>query len=253
MPFHHDNMYSTWALARRDVVPTTKLLRNTGDRVTCQFIKETPNTIAGLGITQLSDGSIVISKIRPGSPAAGTALKPGMIVKSINGISCVRIGYRSATGLLEEAVGRVTVIAKTPSSIMAADEVSCNSDRVRCRPALSKRWGIQLLDSSRGSIAVSNIIRRSAASKTKLAPLMTLKRVGDKSCSGMKAADVAKLLDGMDGDVSLRAVSVDGQSRRIMLDSRNARTEFTTLRVSKTGDKFDRRDRAVKKWFRDLL
>jgi C-terminal processing protease CtpA/Prc len=234
------------ALAPRDVESPAK--RTRGDRVTCQFIKETPNTRTGLWIMQQSDGAIVFSELSPGSPAAATALKPGMIVKSIKGISCVRTSRESAANVLEEAVGTDTVLAKNPSTIRTADEVHRSSKQVPCKPAVSKRWGIQLVDSSRGSVVVFKIVRRAPASKTKLAPLMTIKRVGDKCCSGMNAAAVAKLLDRIfDDEVSLNAKSVEGHSRRFILNS------STASAAARTAGRFHKKAHTVKKWYDDVL
>lgn len=87
--------------------------------ITVRIFKTSQKTPTGVVLCYGSDGHVCISRIKFGSLFAGTSLKPGYEVISINGTSCENLNITSAADIIRDAVGTVTVVARETSPPVA--------------------------------------------------------------------------------------------------------------------------------------
>eukprot|EP00797_Seminavis_robusta_P009903 Sro171_g075800.2 n/a (1950) ;mRNA; f:61061-66910 len=172
-------------LAKKPVVPA-------GGMVTATISKENVHSKIGVRLAA-AGGLIVVKGISEGSAASETDIKSGMIVKSINNVSCAGKDAVSAAKLLTEAIGTVTIVAEAPSegqrsapaSVLLTVTVPMNEDT---------KAGL-VVDKKSGKTVVSKIDEDGVLFGSGLRVGMEVLKINNVDCAVLSKTSAARLME----------------------------------------------------------
>jgi len=194
-------------------------------------IKSTRN--ATLGISLIGDGKVVITNIAPDGLFAGTDLKVGMEVESINNTKCTTAGH--AVALMREAEEHVAIVAwekDTVRSRPAGDDAAgwkvhtstpvqpqpevitlvITKPSKRLEPSRKSKLGMAVHCSNGGKMTVASIDPKGPFAKTKLEVGMIILTVNGKAYRTY--SEGYNMLSDASGRVTIRACEPANRTAR---------------------------------------
>ena len=168
-----------------------------------------PNGKVGLSFADRTDGSVVITKIAEDSPFAGTDLKPGMTILTINTISCHGKDASKIRSFFQSLPDTITLIAAERSDddgdIEAKDlqVVTANKDS-------SGKVGLAFVKTSEGLVVITNIADSSPFANSTIRKGMTILTINNVYCHGMDAEQIRSLFKAVPDPITLVAAKLSG-------------------------------------------
>lgn len=157
--------------------------------------KESPTSKIGIGLKDLQ-GSVVVSSITEDSLFAGTNLKVGHKIVTINKASCINLNKMEAIALVKEAKGDITLLVEDIGLIGVT--VSKESAETKV--------GIGLKEVN-GEIVISSIYDSGLFSKTGLMENQKLVSINNTSVRGLNKSQAIDLFKKAEGNITVMAVA----------------------------------------------
>jgi C-terminal processing protease CtpA/Prc len=167
--------------------------------------KETAQTKSGINLV-MRDELCVVTNVRDGTPAAMTALQPGMIVHSINNLKCQGMPSGHVSGLLSSASGRITILAEVPPAGTETTDFDSSKHvtATMYKEDSSDKVGLSLTGKG-GNIIVSKIVEGSLAASTDLKVGMAISQINNQSVTELSSTGAASLLAETQGILTILA------------------------------------------------
>lgn len=156
--------------------------------------KESAESKIGIGLKYMR-GSVVISSIAEGSLFAGTSLKIGHKLVSVNKVSCVGLTKVEAIDLLKKAEESITIMAEDIGLIGATVKKTSPDAKV----------GIGLKEAN-GEIYISSIYDSGLFANTDLREDLKLVSVNRTSTKGLNKNEAIELFKKAEGEITVMAM-----------------------------------------------
>lgn len=178
--------------ASTPVVPVPPTTSSDPNTVTVTLTKDSPDTKVGIGLGKsASNGEVVITSIKEGGLAEGTALEKDMQIKNINGVDITGKTPQDAVALMKEAQGSVTIVAERQAAPSSTNIVTVTL--VKDSP--DTKVGLSLGKSAaNGEIVITNIKEGGLADGKGLKTGMLIKSVNGVNVAGKMPQDAITLL-----------------------------------------------------------
>lgn len=142
----------------------------------------------GIGLTTAGNVAVKITTIAPDGLFAGTDLKAGMILETVNQTKCATT--KEAVSLLKEAENRVLIVASTTENVTqeafystTASSSSCAVVVVITKPSKDAKLGIGVDASELGKVKITSIDPAGLSAGTELKVGMKIDAVNGKKYS----------------------------------------------------------------------
>jgi C-terminal processing protease CtpA/Prc len=176
-----------------------------GTMVTATMIKSGSVSKIGVGLKKVED-EMLISKVRDGTLASLSTLRPGMVLAKINNVNCNDLSPMEAATLMAETEGPVTLLARVPTSVPDASTGSSEwlSKFATATADLgeAEKVGLELSDNEdAGTVVISSIDAEGPFFGTPLRVGSQLLQVNNTPCKS--AEQTMALLKESEGLVTL--------------------------------------------------
>ena len=180
---------------RKEIMP--------GSLMTAVICKEDSDMKVGLGLG-VSNGLIVITKIRDGTLGAMTDLRPGMAIRTVNNITCDGMDSMGVAQILSQAEGTITIVAEAQKSKADFDVKAPRYFTATFEKEEGSKVGLALT-SKKGSVFVSKIADDGLVANTGLDVGMEVVTINNIDFAGKTTAEAAEFLQAAQGQMTILA------------------------------------------------
>lgn len=186
-----------------------------GTLMTAAFTKVDADTKVGLGLG-VSNGTLVITKVRDGTVAATTNLEVGMVIRAINNLDCTKRSSEAAAKILKEATGTVTLLVEKPkgSGIDLTLPVS-SLFAITFKKEKDSKVGLTL-NNEGGVLNVKKIGEESPLVNTRLRDGMEIIKINNVDTVGMSPVEAGTLLAECEGSITILAKKPSAEPGKIV-------------------------------------
>ena len=175
----------------------------------------------GLSMVDMKSGTVVITKMAEDSPFANTAIKEGMSILSVNGISCVGMDAVQVKAIFSSVPEPVTLFAGTLTGASAGGGTSDSLLKMHRYARVSKQFvavtvyknkdgkvGLSFGDTGDGSATIKKISETSPFAKTAISEGMTVLTINTIACKNIDAKMIAALLKMLPDTITMIAAKL---------------------------------------------
>ena len=176
-----------------------------------------PSRVSRLGVDlkNASGGGVYVNTIRDDSIFVATELQAGMIIESINGISCASLASSEAANILRQVEGEIFMdVRSTPIAIPSAPPLMAVSSITvtAIKPTRQTKVGIGFKNHNNhgssgggGQVYINSVKQDGIFTSTLLQQGMIIDSINGVDCSRLTSAEAANLLREAEGEISVVA------------------------------------------------
>lgn len=182
--------------------------------ITVHATKPSRESRVGVNLKNAPGGGVYVSTIRDDSIFVATELQAGMIIESINGISCASLASSEAANVLRQVEGKIFMsVCSTPIAIPSAPPpMAVSSITVTAiKPTRQAKVGIGFKNHNnhssggRGQVYINSMEQDGIFTSTLLQRGMVIDSINGVDCSRLTSAEAANLLREAEGEISVVA------------------------------------------------
>ena len=192
-------------------------------------VNKNENGKLGAAFQDQADGTVALSRIGDDSPLANSIVETGMILMTVNGISCQGVSAVQVGSILASLPDPVTLcVAKRGVAALRAKKVQA----VTAQKTAEGRVGLSLMDRSDGAVAVTKVAEDSPFADTDLTKDMVILSINNIPCSSLEANQLRGLFAALPNPITIVAGTLMNWDDA---DKRPTRpTKFVAATVAKT-------------------